>query len=316
VIGYVVRRTLQAIVVLFGVSIVVFAIVHLVPGDPIRLALGTRFNPQAYDALRRRSGLDKPLVPQYFYWLGHALTGDLGVSFRTGQPVTQLIGQRIGATVSLAGAALVVALVIAVPLGLLSALRPRTSWDYGATVISQTGISIPEFWLAILLILVVGAKLDWLPSAGYVPPGQSVSGWLEHLILPGIAAGVSSGSILTRFIRASALEALGRDYTLTARSKGLRERTIIVRHVIRNALVPVVTVTGVQLAYLLSGVVVVEVVFAWPGLGMLALQSVQSRDYPVLQGAVVLFAAFFLIVNLAVDLLYARLDPRIGYASR
>jgi peptide/nickel transport system permease protein len=287
-----------------------------VPGDPIRLALGTRFDPQAYAALRRGSGLDQPLVPQYFSWLGHALTGDLGVSFRTGQPVTQLIGQRIGATVSLAAGALVVALLIAVPLGLLSALRPRTPIDYVATVISRTGISIPEFWLAILLILVVGAKFDLLPSAGYVSPSQSVGGWLSHLILPAIAAGVSSGLVLTRFIRTSALEALGRDYTLTARAKGLRERTVLVRHVIRNALVPVVTVTGIQLAYLLSGVVVVEVVFAWPGLGLLALQSVESRDYPVLQGAVLLFAVLFLFVNLVVDLLYARLDPRISYSDR
>jgi peptide/nickel transport system permease protein len=312
--GYAVRRTLQALLVLFGVSVLVFAIVHLVPGDPIRLALGTRYDAKTYEALRQRSGLNQPLVQQFFSWLGHALTGDLGVSFQSGQPVSQLIAQRLPATLSLAAASLVVALLIAVPLGLASALWPRSPLDYVASVISQAGISIPEFWLAIMLILVVSAQLGWLPSAGYVSPGQSVGGWLTHLIMPAIAAGVSSGSILTRFIRSSMLESLGRDYTQTARSKGLQETTVIGRHVGRNALVPVVTVAGVQLAYLLSGVVVVEIVFAYPGLGLLSLQAVQSRDYPVLQGAVLLFAACFLAVNLAVDLLYARLDPRISYA--
>lgn len=313
--GYAVRRTLQAVVVLFGVSVLVFAIVHLVPGDPIRLALGTRFDPKTYAELRHRSGLDQPIVEQFFTWLGNALSGDLGVSFQSGQPVSQLISQRLPATLSLAAASLVVAILIAVPLGLVSALRPRSPLDYAATTLSQAGISVPEFWLGIMLILVVSAKLNWLPSAGYVSPAQSVSGWLSHLILPAIAAGVSSGAILTRFIRSSVLESLGQDYTQTARSKGLRERTVIRRHVVRNALVPVVTVTGVQLAYLLSGVVVVEIVFAYPGLGLLSLQAVESRDYPVLQGAVLLFAAFFLAVNLAVDLLYARLDPRISYAT-
>lgn len=312
--GYVVRRTLQALLVLIGVSIVVFAIVHLVPGDPIRLALGTRFDPGTYQALKHRSGLDEPLVTQYFDWISRAVTGDLGVSFRSGQPVGAIIGERLPATLSLAAGGLVVALLVAVPMGLLSALRPRSPVDYGATMVSQAGISVPEFWLAILLILVFAAKLDVLPPAGYVSPGESIGGWLTHLVLPSIAVGVSSGSILTRFIRSSVLEALGQDYTQTARSKGLREWTVVSRHVVRNALVPVVTVTGVQLAYLLSGVVVVEVVFAWPGLGLLALESVQSRDYPVLQGAVLLFAVFFLVVNLAVDLLYARLDPRISYA--
>ncbi|HET8756492.1 MAG TPA: ABC transporter permease [Solirubrobacteraceae bacterium] len=312
--GYALRRVLQALLVLFGVSVVVFALVHLVPGDPIRLALGTRFDPDTYEALRQRSGLDEPLVLQYFDWAGSALTGDLGVSFRSGEAVTGLLVERLGATVSLAAGAMVVAALIAVPLGLVSALRPRSAVDYVATTFSQAGISVPEFWLGIILILVFAAGLDILPSSGYVSPAESLGGWLTHLILPAITVGVVSGSILTRFVRSSVLEALGQDYTRTARSKGLRERTVIRRHVVRNALVPVVTVTGVQLAYLLSGIVVVEVVFAWPGLGLLSLQAVESRDYPLLQGAVLLFACFFLLVNLVVDLLYAYLDPRISYA--
>ena len=312
--GYVLRRSAQAVVVLLGVSVLVFALVHLVPGDPIRLALGTRFDPEVYAALRARSGLDQPLLVQYFSWIGRAFTGDLGVSFRSGEPVSTLIVERLPATLSLAAGALVVALLVAIPLGLISALKPRSPLDYVATVVSQAGISVPEFWIGILLILVFGAQLDVLPAGGYVPLTDDPGGWLTHLIMPSIAVGLISGSILTRFIRSSVLEALGQDYTKTARSKGLGERTVILRHVLRNALVPVVTVTGVQLAYLLSGVVVVEIVFAWPGLGLLALQSVEARDYPVLQGAVLLFAFFFLLVNLLVDLLYAYLDPRISYA--
>ncbi|HEX2174939.1 MAG TPA: ABC transporter permease [Nocardioidaceae bacterium] len=312
--GYVVRRTLQAVLVLFGVSVIVFALVHLVPGDPIRLALGTRFDPQTYEALRERAGLDQPLVVQYFDWIGSALVGDLGVSFRSGEPVTLLILERLGATLSLALGAIIVALVIAVPLGLVSAVKRRSPADYFATVVSQAGISIPEFWMGILLILLFGLYLDILPPGGYVPFGEGPGDWLLHLLLPAVTVGVVSGSILTRFVRSSVLEALGQDYTRTARAKGLREGLVLRRHVVRNALVPVVTVTGVQLAYLLSGVVVVEVVFSWNGLGLLALQAVESRDYPVLQGAVLLFAFFFLLINLLVDLLYAYLDPRISYS--
>jgi peptide/nickel transport system permease protein len=312
--GYVVRRTLQAVLVLFGVSVIVFALVHLVPGDPIRLALGTRFDPETYEALRERAGLDQPILVQYFDWVGRALVGDLGVSFRSGQPVTVLIAERLGATLSLALGAIVVALLISVPLGLVSAVRRRSAADYVATVTSQAGISIPEFWMGIMLILLFGLYLDVLPPGGYVPLTDDPVAWLEYLVLPAITVGVVSGSILTRFVRSSVLEALGQDYTRTARAKGLPERTVLRRHVVRNAMVPVVTVTGVQLAYLLSGVVVVEVVFSWNGLGLLALQSVESRDYPVLQGAVLLFAFFFLLINLVVDLLYAYLDPRISYS--
>jgi peptide/nickel transport system permease protein len=310
---YLLRRVGQAIVVLFGVSIAVFSIIHLVPGDPVRLALGTRFNQETYDALVARAGLDDPIVVQYVNWLGNALTGDLGVSFRSGRPVTELIVERLPATMSLALGAIVVALLIALPLGLISALRPRSAVDYVATFISQAGISIPDFWLAIVAILVFSQTLRWLPSSGYVSLTEDPVEWARHLVLPSIVVGTVSGAILTRFVRSSALEALGQDYTRTARAKGLPRRVVINRHVLRNALVPVITVTGIQLAYLLSGVVVVEVVFAWQGLGQLALQAVETRDYPLLQGAVLLFALFFLVVNLVVDLLYALVDPRISH---
>ncbi len=297
--------------VLIGVSLLVFSLVHLVRGDPVRLALGTRFSQETYDALRERSGLDLPLVEQYFNWAGRAVTGDLGVSFRSGDTVTALIAERLPATLTLAFAAVFLALLIAVPLGTISALRPRSIVDRFATVISQFGISVPDFWLAIVLILVFAGTLGWLPSGGYVPLSEDPLGWLERLIMPAVVTGTVSGSVITRFVRSSVLEALGSDHVRTAEAKGLPRRQVFTWHVLRNALLPLVTVTGVQLAYLLSGVVVVEIVFSWPGLGQLALQSVQARDYPVLQGAILLFAVVFLVINLLVDLLYTAIDPRI-----
>jgi peptide/nickel transport system permease protein len=310
---YILKRAAQAVVVLLGVSVIVFSLVHLVPGDPIRTALGTRFDQATYDALRARAGFDQPLPVQYVQWLTSALTGDLGVSFRSGQPVTTTLLGRLPATISLALASLAVALLIAVPLGILSAIRSGSKLDYLATLFSQLGISIPDFWMGIVFILTFSLTLGWLPPSGYVPFTESPVGWLERVIMPAVTIGVVSGSILTRFVRSAMLEALSQDYTRTARSKGLAERTIVNRHVLKNAMIPVVTVTGLQLAFLLGGVIVVEVVFSWPGLGQLAIQAVTARDYSVLQGTVLLLAVIFLLVNLLVDLLYAWLDPRITY---
>jgi peptide/nickel transport system permease protein len=299
------------VVVLTGVSVIVFSLVHLVPGDPVRLALGTRFSQESYDALRERSGLDQPLVEQFFGWFGRALTGDLGVSFRSGETVTSVIAERLPATLTLAFASILVALLIAVPLGTISALRPRSIIDRIATVLSQFGISVPDFWMGIVLILIFAGTLGWLPSGGYVPLTEDPVGWARRLLMPAVVTGVVSGSVITRFVRSSMLEALGADHVRTAQAKGLPTRQVFTWHVLRNALLPLVTVTGVQLAYLLSGVVVVEIVFSWPGLGQLALQAVQARDYPVLQGAILLFALVFLVINLVVDLLYTAIDPRI-----
>jgi peptide/nickel transport system permease protein len=298
-------------VVLIGVSVIVFSLIHLVKGDPVRLALGTRYSQETYEALQHRNGLDLPLVQQYLTWVGRAVTGDLGVSFRSGDTVSSMIGERLPATLTLAFGAVVLALLIAVPLGTISALRPRSFVDRSATVISQIGISVPDFWLAIVLILVFAGTLGWLPTGGYVPLTEDPVEWARRLILPVIATGIVSGSVLTRFVRSSVLEAMGSDHVRTAQAKGLPGSQVFGWHVLRNALLPLVTVTGVQLAYLLSGVVVVEIVFSWPGLGQLALQAVRSRDYPVLQGAILLFALVFLVINLLVDLLYSRIDPRI-----
>jgi peptide/nickel transport system permease protein len=310
--GFLARRLAATVAVLLGVSVAVFAIGHAVPGDPVRLALGTRFDPQTYATLRQKSGLDRPLVSQYLHWLGGLLHGDLGISFRSEEPVSGVIGGRLPATVSLAVAAILVAGLIAVPLGLVSALRPRSALDRLATVLSQVGISVPDFWLGIIAILVLAGSLRWFPAGGYVPLTRDPARWLGHLVLPALCVGVVSGAVLTRFVRAAALDVLNEYHVRTARAKGLPEWTVVRRHVLRNAAVPVLTVAGIQLAYLLSGVVVVEIVFSWNGLGQLALQSVQARDYPVLQGAVLLFAIVFLVVNLAVDVLYAAIDPRIS----
>ncbi|MCX4471872.1 Dipeptide transport system permease protein DppB [Micromonospora sp. MW-13] len=309
---FVLRRLLQSVVVLLGVTLVVFLLLQLVPGDPVRVALGTRFDQQTYDALRERSGLDRPLVAQYVGYVGHALTGDLGVSFRSGQPVTTIVLERLPATLSLAVTAVLLALLVAFPLGVLSAVRSGSVLDHAARVFSQFGVSVPDFWMGIMGILLFAGVLGWLPPSGYVALTEDPAGWASHVLLPAAAVGLVTASILTRFIRSSVLEVLSEDYVRTAEAKGLRSRIVVVRHVLRNALIPVVTVVAVQLASLIGGVIVIEVLFAWPGVGRLTYDAVQARDYPVLQGAVLFVAALFLLMNLLVDVLYARLDPRIG----
>jgi peptide/nickel transport system permease protein len=308
---YVLRRTAQAALALLGVSIVVFALIHLVPGDPVRTALGTRFDQELYDALIARAGLDQPLLVQYWNWLTGALTGDLGVSFRTGQPVTSALLARLPATMLLAVAALLVGLLIALPAGIISAVRQGKPIDYVASSFSQIGVSVPDFWFGLLLILIFARTLGWLPPSGYVSPLEDPVEAIQRLILPAVTAGVVTGAILTRFVRSNVLEAMSAEHVRLARAKGMPNRYILRHHVLRNAWIPIVTITGLQLATLLGGIVVVEVVFAWNGLGRFALDSVVRRDYPSLQGAVLLIAVIFLVINLIVDLLYARLDPRI-----
>jgi peptide/nickel transport system permease protein len=311
VLQYLLRRAGQALVVLVGAAILVFALIHLVPGDPVRVALGTRFDPEAYEALRRASGLDLPLHEQLVRYLSRAAVGDLGVSFRSSQSVFELLMERLPATISLGGAALVVGLLIAFPLGILSAIRRGSAIDHVARIGSQVGISVPDFWLAILFILLFAGALRILPPSGYVPLSEDPLEWLRHVIMPALTVGLISGSIMTRFIRSSTLEANDQDFARTARAKGLHESTVLRDHVLRNAMVPIITVAGIQLASLLAGVIVVEVVFAWPGLGRLTYDAVLARDYPVIQGAVLLVAAIFLFANLIVDALYAIIDPRI-----
>jgi peptide/nickel transport system permease protein len=305
------RRLLYSAVVLLGVLVVVFALVHLVPGDPVRIALGTRYTPEAYAALRSASGLDRPLIVQFFSYAGSALTGDLGVSFRNGDPVTATLLDRLPATVSLAVVGIVIALLIAIPAGVWSALHEGRISDGIVRVTSQLGVSVPDFWMGILLIALFASTLGWLPTSGYRPLLQDPAGWLRHIILPALTVGLVAGAIMTRYIRSAVLEVASAGYVRTARSKGLSPQVITARHIGRNALVPVLTIVGIQLATVLGGVIVVEVVFAWPGLGRLVYNAVAARDYPVIQGAVLLIAALFLLINLIVDVLYSVVDPRI-----
>jgi peptide/nickel transport system permease protein len=314
VVRFLARRLLYSVVVLFGVLVVVFALVHLVPGDPLRIALGTRYTPEAYQALRAASGLDRPIVEQFFSYIGSAVTGDLGVSFRNGDPVTATLLDRLPATVSLAVVGIVIAVLIAVPAGIWSALREGRLSDVIVRVASQFGVSIPDFWMGILLIGLFASTLGWLPTSGYRALTDDPVGWLRHVLLPGLTVGIVAAAIMTRYIRSAVLDVASMGYVRTARSKGLAPRVVTFRHIVRNALIPVLTITGIQLATILGGVIVVEVVFAWPGLGRLVYQAVAARDYPLIQGAVLLIAALFLLINLLVDALYAVVDPRIRLA--
>jgi peptide/nickel transport system permease protein len=311
VLRFLARRIAYSLVVLIGVLIVVFALVQLVPGDPVRIALGTRYTPEAYDALRAASGLDRPLLQQFFSYVGSAFTGDLGVSFRNGDPVVDILLDRLPATMSLALFGIVVASLIALPAGIWSALHEGRISDAVVRVTSQFGVSIPDFWMGILLIALFSTTLGWLPTSGYRPLLEDPGGWLSHLVLPGLTVGLVAAAILTRYVRSAVLEVAAMGYVRTARSKGLSPQVVTFRHTVRNALVPILTITGIQLATVLGGVIVVEVVFAWPGLGRLVYNSVAARDYPVIQGAILLIAVLFLLINLVVDVLYAVVDPRI-----
>ena len=314
IVRFVARRLMYSAVVLFGVLVLVFVLVHLVPGDPVRIALGTRYTPESYDALRAASGMDRPIVSQFFGYLGSALTGDLGVSFRNGDPVTVTLLERLPATLSLGFAGMAIALLIALPAGIYSALREGRISDGIVRITSQFGVSVPDFWLGILLIALFSTTLGWLPTSGYRPLFGDPGGWLRHIILPALTVGVVAAAIMTRYVRSAVLEVAAMGYVRTARSKGLSPRVVTLRHTVRNALVPILTITGIQLATILGGVIVVEVVFAWPGLGRLVFNAVAARDYPLIQGAVLLIAALFLLINLLVDVLYAVVDPRIRLA--
>jgi peptide/nickel transport system permease protein len=311
IVRFLARRLLYSLVVLLGVLIVAFSLVHLVPGDPVRIALGTRYSPDAYQTLRAASGLDRPIVEQFFGYIGSALTGDLGVSFRNGDPVTLTLLDRLPATLSLAVVGIVIALLISVPAGIWAALREGRISDVVVRISSQFGVSVPDFWMGLLLIALFASTLGWLPTSGYQALSDNPAGWLRHVILPGLTVGLVAGAIMTRYIRSALLDVASMGYVRTARSKGLPPWVVTLRHIVRNALIPVLTITGIQLATILGGVIVVEVVFAWPGIGRLVYTAVAARDYPLIQGAVLLIAVLFLLVNLVVDVLYAVVDPRI-----
>lgn len=312
---YLIRRLLLAVPTVFGVLLAVFLLIRLVPGDVVTQLVGLEatISPQRVDELRRLFGLDRPLVVQFTEYSGRVLRGDLGQSLRTGRPVAAELLRRFPVTIELALAGLAVALAIGIPVGVLAAVRRGKAADYVATGFVMLGLSIPSFWLAVLLILFFALRLGWLPPTTYVSPQEGLIDNLRHMILPALSVGLVLAAAITRIIRSSLLEVLGRHYIRTARAKGLAEGRVVLHHGLRNALIPVVTVIGLQFGTLLGGTVIIEQIFSLPGVGRYALEGINLRDYPVIQGAVLTIAMAFVLVNLAVDTLYGFLDPRIRY---
>ena len=301
---YLVRRLLQALLVVFGVSIVSFGMMFL-SGDPASAMAGDNWTRQQIEDFRRQMGFDRPWYVQYGDFLSSAVRGDFGTSLRQHRPVFELVKERLPATLQLTGAALLISISLSIPIGILSATKRNSVWDRVAMVFAMAGQSMPVFWVATMLILVFGVKLQWLPVAGR-------GGW-EHLVLPAGALGLFSVARNARVIRSSMLEVLGADYVRTARAKGLRGRVVVMRHAFGNALLPTITLFGLDVGHLLSGAVITETIFAWPGIGRLTVDAVFGKDLPLVQAAVVILAATFVLVTLAVDLLYGFLDPRVRF---
>ena len=314
-IGFLFRRLLAAVPVLLGVSVVCFALLKLVPGDPVTVLLGPGYNEQQAAVLRQKYGLDRPVPLQYLLWLRQVVRGDFGQSVFTGEPVLSAILDRLPVTLELTAIGLLFAVFVGVPLGVASAARPGRGADQIVRVVGLLGISVPGFWLGTILILLLSLKLGWLPSGRFVPLWQDPGANLRHVLLPGLALGTAVAAVVMRTARSAMLQTINQDYVRTARAKGLTPGRVLLRHALRNALVPVVTVTGLQAGYMLGGSVVIESVFSLPGVGRLALQAITGRDYPLLLGVVLFVAAAFVLVNLAVDLLYAYVDPRIRHAQ-
>jgi len=311
--GYILRRLVQLVPVLFLVSVIVFTLMRLVPGDPAQMALGSDANadPALMAAMRHQMGLDQPIPVQYLLWLRNIAAGNLGDSYLSKLPVSQLIGDALPATVELAVAALAISLVIGVPLGVAAALAPGSRIDMLATSYTALSLGVPNFWLGILLILVFSLWLGWLPPGGRVDPIENPVLGLRSLVLPAIALAVHISAVVARFVRTAMLEVLHEDYVRTARGKGLPEGGVVIRHALRNALVPVLTVVGVEFGRLLGGTVIVESIFAWPGVGRMIVQAVSQRDYPIVQASILLLVGMFLAINLLVDVSYGVLDPRV-----
>ncbi len=304
-IRFLARRLLLTAPVLLGVATLVFSLVHLVPGDPVQVMLGESASPADVAAMRSRLGLDRPLPVQYAAFLTGVARGDLGTSLRTNQPVVSAILERMPATLELAAAAMFVALLIAMPLGVLAAVRAGTAVDHAATTVALLGISMPNFWLGPLLAIIFSVSLGWLPVSG--------RGTLAHLVLPAITLGAPLAAVLTRMTRASVIEELRELYVLAARARGVSRSRAVWAHAFRNSLIPIVTVFGLQCGAVLTGAVITETIFAWPGIGRLLVQSIGFRDYPLVQGCILLIAVTYVSVNLAVDVVYGVLDPRIRY---
>lgn len=310
---YILRRLVQLIPVLFLASFIVFFIIHLIPGDPVEIMLGEeRYDRQQYELLRKKMNLDQPVYVQYLSWLGRVVQGDLGQSLRTQRPVLDTVLERFPATLYLAFAALIIGILFALPAGTLAAVKQNTFYDYFAMGFALFGIAVPNFFFALILILGFGLYLGWFPTLGYIDPTANFPRFLWHLTLPALVLGTDLASTVTRYVRAEMLEQLRLDYVRTARAKGVPRRQVIFKHTLKNSLISATTVIGLQVGRLLGGSSVIETVFAWPGVARLVLEAVYSRDYPLLQGAVLFLAFTYVGVNLIVDVLYKALDPRIS----
>ncbi len=309
------RRLLHLGPVLLGVSVIVFLVLHLAPGDPAEVMLGANANKEDLERLRTQLGLDRPLYVQYLTWIAQVAQGDLGRSLWMKRPVLGEVLERFKATLLLTGSALFLSTVGGIALGIASATHANSLLDRLSAVASLFGASMPVFWLGIVLMVIFSLWLGWLPASGMYAPygGGGIRDLLAHLVLPAVTLAAASVTIIARLTRATMLETLGQDYVRTARAKGLGERLVVWRHALKNALIPIVTVVGVQTGYLLGGAVLTETVFAWPGVGTLVVQGILARDVPLVQGGVLVIALSFVLVNLAVDTLYAWLDPRIKF---
>jgi peptide/nickel transport system permease protein len=305
VLRFLIRRVMLTIPVLLGVATLVFSLIHLVPGDPVQAMLGESASPADIAELRGKLGLDRPLIVQYVAFLKGAATADLGTSLRTDQPVAAAIAERLPATFELAMAAMAMAMLFALPLGIIAATRAGTGVDRAATTLALVGISIPNFWLGPLLAIVFSVELGWFPVSGRGTPA--------HLVLPAVTLAAPLAAVLARMTRASLLDELHEPYVLAARARGVSRLGAVMRHAFRNSLIPIVTVLGLQFGAVLTGAVITETIFAWPGVGRLLIQSIGFRDYPLVQGCILLIAITYVSMNLLTDLLYGLLDPRIRY---
>ncbi len=314
---YIIQRIMQLIPVLFLVSLIVFLIVHIIPGDPILVMLGVdpevgaSYSEDQYRALQKQLGFDQPVYVQYFRWLGRVLNGDLGLSLQSRRPVLDILLERYPATIYLAFSAFITVIFISLPAGIIAAVRQNTLVDYSAMGYAMWGMAIPNFWLALMLILLFSLKLGIVPSIGYASPLEDPFKFLQHVSLPAIVLGTSMAASVTRYMRAEMLEQLSQDYVRTARAKGLPPKMVIVKHAAKNSMISIVTILGLDIARLLGGSTIIETVFTWPGVASLLLEGIYGRDYPIVQGAVLIIALTYVAINLIVDILYKWLDPRI-----
>jgi peptide/nickel transport system permease protein len=308
---FLVRRAFISALTLLLISLIVFAGVRMIPGDPARVLAGTDADAAGIEEIREKYGLDAPLPVQYARWLGLALRGDLGESIRTRTSVAWMVATKLPITIELACLSLLVAVAIAIPAGVVAAVRRNTVWDVLASGVSLCGVSVPNFWLGIMLILLVSVRFGWLPASGFVPLGEDIVGNLKRMVMPALVLGTGLAAVLMRQTRNAMIEVLSADYVRTARAKGLAQPAVVVRHALRNGLIPVVTILGLQMGALMGGAVVTEQIFVLPGFGRLIVEAVFTRDYPVVQGVVLITASSYVLINLLVDVSYTVLNPRI-----